>query len=152
MEKNYDVLIKDRLFFGGAKDADLAFKQETVDIVIDVRVNGLSNEEQEAASYVYKHMPIADEDIEVAPSIHKVAKEIVSAYENGQKVYFHCGSGGGRAGVAATAVLMELGMANSLEGGRGCKERPSTSNNSSKNGRCFAEAIQINEKMYQKFF
>ena len=115
MEKNYDVLVKDRLFFGGAKDADLAFEQETVDIVIDVRVNGLSNEEQEAASYVYKHMPIADEDIEVAPSIHKVAKEIVSAYENGQKVYFHCGSGGGRAGVAATAVLMELGQANSLE-------------------------------------
>ncbi|PJO44040.1 hypothetical protein CWD94_09120, partial [Lysinibacillus xylanilyticus] len=63
MEKNYDVLVKDRLFFGGAKDADLAFEQETVDIVIDVRVNGLSHEEQKAASYVYKHMPIADEDI-----------------------------------------------------------------------------------------
>lgn len=93
MEKNYDVLLKNRLFFGGAKDADLAFEQETVDIVIDVRVNGLSKEEQEAASYVYKHMPIADEDTEVAPSIEKVAKEIVSAYENGQKVYFHCGSG-----------------------------------------------------------
>ena len=30
-------------------------------------------------------------------------------------VYFHCGSGGGRAGVAATAVLMELGFASSLE-------------------------------------
>ncbi|TQR30573.1 hypothetical protein C7Y47_15715 [Lysinibacillus sphaericus] len=125
MEKNYDVLVKDRLFFGGAKDADLAFEQETVDIVIDVRVNGLSKEEQEAASYAYKHMPIADEDI-VAPSIEKVAKEIVSAYENGQKVYFHCGSGGGRAGVAATAVLMELGMANSLEEAEGAvkKARP----------------------------
>lgn len=115
MEKNYDVLVKDRLFFGGAKDADVAFEQEAVDIVIDVRVNSLSNEEQEVASYAYKHMPISDEDIEVAPSIQKVAKEIVAAYENGQKVYFHCGSGGGRAGVAATAVLMELGKANSLE-------------------------------------
>ncbi|WP_375199922.1 protein-tyrosine phosphatase family protein [Lysinibacillus sp. RS11] len=115
MEKNYDVLVKDRLFFGGAKDADSAFEQEKVDVVIDVRVNGLSTEEQELASYEYKHMPIADEDIEVAPSIQKVAKEIVSAYDNGQKVYFHCGGGGGRAGVAATAVLMELGVANSLE-------------------------------------
>jgi len=115
MEKNYDVLVKDRLFFGGAKDADSAFEQEKVDVVIDVRVNGLSTEEQEVASYEYKHMPIADEDIEVAPSIQKVAKEIVSAYDNGQKVYFHCGSGGGRAGVAATAVLMELGVDNSLE-------------------------------------
>ncbi|WP_223555167.1 protein-tyrosine phosphatase family protein [Lysinibacillus sphaericus] len=115
MEKNYDVLVKDRLFFGGAKDADSAFEQEKVDVVIDVRVNGLSTEEQELASYEYKHMPIADEDIEVAPSIQKVAKEIVSAYDNGQKVYFHCGGGGGRAGVAATAVLMELGVANFLE-------------------------------------
>lgn len=115
MEKNYDVLVKDRLFFGGAKDADAAFDHEAVDVVIDVRVNGLSAEEQESASYMYKHLPIADEDTEVAPSIEKAAKEIVAAYEAGQKVYFHCGSGGGRAGVAATAVLMELGFADSLE-------------------------------------
>ncbi|HAU34560.1 MAG TPA: hypothetical protein DCW76_09595, partial [Lysinibacillus sp.] len=43
------------------------------------------------------------------------AKEIASSYEVGQKVYVHCGSGGGRAGVAATAVLIELGLAHSLE-------------------------------------
>ncbi|MDM5231240.1 protein-tyrosine phosphatase family protein [Lysinibacillus pakistanensis] len=115
MEKNYDVLVKDRLFFGGAKDAEAAFEHESVDIVIDVRVNGLTPEEQNESAYLYKHLPIADDDLEVAPSIKKVADEIISAYENGQKVYFHCGSGGGRAGVAATAVLMELGFASSLE-------------------------------------
>jgi len=27
MEKNYDVLVKDQLFFGGAKDAEAAFTQ-----------------------------------------------------------------------------------------------------------------------------
>ncbi|MEK5230349.1 dual specificity protein phosphatase family protein [Lysinibacillus sp. FSL K6-0232] len=115
MEKNYDVLVKDKIFFGGAKDAEAAFEQEAVDIVIDVRVNGLSSQEQEVASYSYKHLPIADEDIAVASSIEKVAKEIASAYKEGQKVYIHCGSGGGRAGVAATATLIELGMAQSLE-------------------------------------
>ncbi|WP_155593442.1 protein-tyrosine phosphatase family protein [Lysinibacillus cavernae] len=115
MEKNYDVLVKDQLYFGGAKDAEAAFTQESVDIVIDVRVHGLSSQEQETVPYAYKHIPIADEDIEVAPSIQKVAKEIALAYEAGKKVYVHCGSGGGRAGVAATAVLMELGMTNSLE-------------------------------------
>ena len=115
MEKNYDVLVKDRLFFGGAQDADAAFSNEQVDVVIDVRVNGLTEQQQQAAQYDYNHIPIADEEAEVAPSIDKVAKKIVSAYESGQKVYFHCGSGGGRAGVAATAVLMELGLANSLE-------------------------------------
>jgi len=115
MEKNYDVLVKDRLFFGGAQDAQAAFSNEQVDVVIDVRVNGLTEQQQQAAHYDYHHIPIADEEAEVAPSIDKVAKKIVSAYESGQKVYFHCGSGGGRAGVAATAVLMELGLANSLE-------------------------------------
>ncbi|MFJ7669400.1 dual specificity protein phosphatase family protein [Lysinibacillus sp. NPDC097195] len=115
MEKNYDVLVKDRLFFGGAQDADAAFSNEQVDVVIDVRVNGLTEQQQQAAHYDYHHIPIADEETEVAPSIDLVAKKIVSAYESGQKVYFHCGSGGGRAGVAATAVLMELGLANSLE-------------------------------------
>lgn len=115
MEKNYDVLVKDRLYFGGAKDAEAAFDNEAVDVVIDVRVNGLTGDEQKAVSYLYKHLPIADEDLAVATSIDKVAKEITAAYHAGKKVYFHCGSGGGRAGVAATAVLMELGLADSLE-------------------------------------
>ena len=115
MEKNYDVLVKNRLFFGGAQDAQAAFSNEQVDVVIDVRVNGLTEQQQQAAHYDYHHISIADEEAEVAPSIDKVAKKIVSAYESGQKVYFHCGSGSGRAGVAATAVLMELGLANSLE-------------------------------------
>lgn len=115
MEKNYDILIKDKIFFGGAKDAEAAFEQESVDIIIDVRVNGLSSQEQEAVSYPYKHLPIADEDTVVASSVEKVAKEIAVAYKEGQKIYIHCGSGGGRAGVAATAALIELGMAQSLE-------------------------------------
>ncbi|MGN4127041.1 dual specificity protein phosphatase family protein [Lysinibacillus sphaericus] len=115
MEKDYDVLVKDRLYFGGAKDASAVFENESVDVIIDVRVNGLSAEEQVKVNYTYKHFPIADEDVQVAASIEKVAQEIVTAYEAGQKVYFHCGSGGGRAGVAATAVLMELGLANTLE-------------------------------------
>ncbi len=71
MEKNYDVLVKDRLFFGGAKDAEAAFEHESVDIVIDVRVNGLTPEEQNESAYLYKHLPIADDDLEVAPSIKK---------------------------------------------------------------------------------
>ena len=115
LEKNYDVLVKDRLYFGGAKDAKAAFDNEAVDMVIDVRVNGLTEAEQETVGYLYKHLPIADEEQEVTTSIDMVTKEITAAYHAGKKVYFHCGSGGGRAGVAATAVLMDLGLAASLE-------------------------------------
>ena len=115
MEKNYNVLVKDHLYFGGAKDAQAASSNESVDLVIDVRVNGLTEEEQKAIGYPYKHLPIADEDLQVANSIKHVAKEITNAYHEGKKVYFHCGSGSGRAGVAATAVLIELGLAKTLE-------------------------------------
>lgn len=96
MGKDYDVLVKDQLFFGGAKDAESAFIQESVDVVIDVRVQGLSPQDQETVPYSYKHMPIADEDSdsEVASSIQRVAQEVAMAYETGQKVYVHCGSGG----------------------------------------------------------
>lgn len=82
MEKNYDVLVKDQLFFGGAKDAEAAFTQESVDVVIDVRVQGLSLQEQETVPYYYKHMPIADEDSEVASSIQQVAQEVAIAFED----------------------------------------------------------------------
>ena len=74
MEKNYDVLVQDRLYFGGAKDAEAAFDNEAVDMVIDVRVNGLTAEEQGTVGYVYKHLPIADEELAVAASIDEVSK------------------------------------------------------------------------------
>ena len=115
MEKNYDVLVKDRIYFGGAADARNAFLQEGVDVVIDVRVNGLSEEEQSTAGFTYLHLPIADEDGAVASSIKAGALKVVSAFEDGKKVYFHCGSGGGRAGVMAVATLIEMGLADSVE-------------------------------------
>lgn len=117
MEKNYDVLVKDNIFFGGVADAKDAVKQEGVDLVVDVRVNGLTKEEQVEAGFEYLHRPIADEDDVqvVAESIKAGVMDVVAAFEDGKKVYFHCGGGGGRAGVMATATLIELGLADSVE-------------------------------------
>lgn len=117
MEKNYDVLVKDHIFFGGVADAKNAIEQEGIDLVVDVRVNGLTEDEQAVAGFSYLHRPIADEDsIEVvAHSIKAGAIDVVAAFEDGKKVYFHCGSGTGRAGVMAAATLIELGLADSVE-------------------------------------
>lgn len=107
----YDELIAGRVYFGGADDAEQIVREKEVDKVIDVRVNG----RLEQVDYTYIHKPIADESEHIAHSIKAGVQEVVKAYEAGEKVYFHCGSGGGRAGVMAVATLMELGMAKSLE-------------------------------------
>lgn len=42
-------------------------------------------------------------------------KGIPQSIQAGEKVYFHCGGGNGRASVMAVATLMELELADSLE-------------------------------------
>ena len=117
MEKNYSELVANRIFFGGVADTQEAIANEQVDVVVDVRVKGRSAEEQLALGTTYLHKPIADEDdIEViAQSIEQGAREIVAAFGQGKKIFFHCGGGGGRAGVMAVATLSELGLAESVE-------------------------------------
>ncbi|WP_431028681.1 protein-tyrosine phosphatase family protein [Lysinibacillus sp. LZ02] len=107
----YDELIAGRVYFGGADDTEQVVREKQVDKVMDVRVNG----RVEPVEYTYIHKPIADESEHIADSIKIGVEEVVKAYEAGEKIYFHCGSGGGRAGVMAVATLMELGVAESLD-------------------------------------
>ncbi len=107
----YDELIAGRIYFGGADDAASAIDEEGIEKVIDVRVNG----RKEKVDYPYIHKPIADESDEIPQSIQDGVKEVINAYQAGEKVYFHCGSGNGRASVMAVATLMELELADSLE-------------------------------------
>ena len=107
----YDELIAGRIYFGGADDAEQVVREKEVDKVVDVRVNGRT----EPVDYTYIHKPIADESEHIADSIKVGVGEVVKAYEAGESVYFHCGSGGGRAGVMAIATLIELGLAKSLD-------------------------------------
>lgn len=110
VEKNYQALVEERIFFGGAVDAEYAVTNEKVDIVIDLRVK-----EPEKVTYNRVHAPIADEVEQVEASILHAVDEVVSAYRDGKKVFFHCGGGGGRAGTVAVATLIELGQAESVE-------------------------------------
>ena len=107
----YDELIAGRIYFGGADDAASAVDEEGIEKVIDVRVNG----RKEKVDYPYIHKPIADESDEIPQSIQDGVKEVINAYQAGEKVYFHCGGGNGRASVMAIATLMELELADSLE-------------------------------------
>lgn len=110
MEKNYQELVNNQIFFGGAADAEAAIVNENIDVVIDLRLA-----ESGEVNYTRIHVPIADEEAEIAPSIEHAISEVMKAYHNGKKVFFHCGSGSGRAGTIATATLLELGQAKTVE-------------------------------------
>ncbi|MEK4094190.1 protein-tyrosine phosphatase family protein [Viridibacillus sp. FSL H8-0110] len=110
VEKKYHALLDDRIFFGGAADAEEAVTNEKIDVVVDLRVK-----EPEKVTYYRVHAPIADEAKQVEASILEAVDKVVSAYRDGKKVFFHCGGGGGRAGTVAVGTLIELGQATSVE-------------------------------------
>ena len=108
----YSELKEGRLYFGPHAEAAKAAKEQGIDVVVDVRVNGESQPEQLA--YNYSHLPIADEDL-TASTLKQTAIAIKEAYNEGKKIYFHCGGGNGRACVTATATLLELGEATTVD-------------------------------------
>ncbi|WP_238600547.1 protein-tyrosine phosphatase family protein [Metasolibacillus meyeri] len=108
---SYDELVKGRIFFGGVADAKGAVEAENIDIVYDVRMNAVQDGEVPTCPIMCS--PIVEQDL--AGSIKAGATGIKETYEAGKNIYIHCGSGNGRASVMATAVLVELGLANDLE-------------------------------------
>jgi protein-tyrosine phosphatase len=110
-EKNYQALVKERLFIGGADDAKEVMEKENVDVVVDLRAEAPT----EDVSYNRIHSPIVDDAGGQEESIKKAVESVMNAYNEGQKVYFHCGGGSNRAGTVAIGTLLALGEASSVE-------------------------------------
>ncbi|WP_308639684.1 protein-tyrosine phosphatase family protein [Paenibacillus silvisoli] len=112
-EQNYQALIRDRVFMGGAADVEAMIKNEDVDVVIDLRAESTGCA-YEGAEVEWIRIPLGDN----APDDHllfrQAIEEVVSAYKDGKKVAFHCAGGGGRTGVVAVGALIELGEAEGL--------------------------------------
>ena len=104
-------VIAGRLFVGGADEARTAVATGVATTVIDVRVNGLSDQPE----FTYVHCPIADESDLIAESIQVGVTQLKTRIEQGESIYLHCGSGNGRASVMATAALIELGHAKTID-------------------------------------
>ena len=96
---------------GGVDAVEDLLTNEKIDIIYDLRaeVNG------PLSSNISVHQPIVDEAEHQDKSIQAAVKEVIGAYNAGKNVYFHCNTGRGRAGTVATATLLELGLANSVE-------------------------------------
>lgn len=112
MEKNnYEALIPNRIFVGGVDGVDPLLANEHIDIIFDLRVASKDH----PAESLKVHQPILDGQNQQDDSIKAAVHEVVQAYKDGKNVYFHCTSGGGRAGTMAAATLMELNLAETVE-------------------------------------
>lgn len=112
MSKEYQELVKDRIFIGGAADAPTAVEAEQIDLVVDLRAEVTEGEYE----YLRVHSPIVDDsDQHQDESIKKAINQVVDAYNDGKKVYFHCAGGSNRTGTVALGTLLALGEAESIE-------------------------------------
>ncbi|MCA1060469.1 dual specificity protein phosphatase family protein [Rossellomorea aquimaris] len=111
MTRNYHELIKDRIFMGGADDAEEATKKEQIDLVFDLRAEA-SNPN---AAYTRIHSPIVDNEGDQDQSIKASIDQVVAAYNEGKNIYFHCQGGSNRTGTVAVGTLFELDQAKTLE-------------------------------------
>ncbi|NYF25264.1 dual specificity protein phosphatase family protein [Sporosarcina sp. JAI121] len=111
MEKNYGELIPNRIFIGGVDAIDNLLAKEKIDIIYDLRAEVNSALPSEKSI----HQPIVDDAEQQDDSILAAVKKVIDAYNQGKNIYFHCNTGRGRAGTIATATLLELSLANSIE-------------------------------------
>ncbi|MBT2570730.1 dual specificity protein phosphatase family protein [Planococcus sp. ISL-110] len=112
MSKEYQELVKDRIFIGGAADAKGAVEDEKIDVVIDLRAEAAEGD----YDYVRVHSPIVDDsDEQQDESIKKAIDQVVDAYQDGKKVYFHCAGGSNRTGTVAIGTLLALGKADTVQ-------------------------------------
>ncbi|MGB3569414.1 MAG: protein tyrosine phosphatase, partial [Priestia megaterium] len=87
--KNYQALIDDRIFIGGAADVKEMMENDKADVIYDLRAEALKHD----APAVRVHTPIVDDAENQDESIQNAINEVVKSYEEGKKIYFHCAGG-----------------------------------------------------------
>ena len=109
--QKYKELIPNRIFIGGVDAIDNLLATENIDVIYDLR----AEVKGELPSDRSIHQPIVDDAEQQDDSIQTAVKKVIDAYNDGKNVYFHCNTGRGRAGTIATATLLELGLADSVD-------------------------------------
>ncbi|WP_342527352.1 dual specificity protein phosphatase family protein [Chryseomicrobium sp. FSL W7-1435] len=112
MSNDYQELVKDRIFIGGAADAKEAVDREQINVVVDLRAEVTEGEYE----YLRIHSPIVDDsDEQQDESVKKAIDQVVDAYNDDKKIYFHCAGGSNRTGTVAIGTLLALSKADSIE-------------------------------------
>ena len=115
MEKNYQSLYENRIFFGAAADVEAMDQNEHLDVIVDLRGEATECAYPESQAK-WVQIRLGDNAPEVQDDLFKQAiDKVVQAYREGKKVAFHCGAGKGRTGTVAAGTLLALGVSGTLE-------------------------------------
>lgn len=114
-EKPYHALIPGSIYMGGAADVQAMADEEGIQVVVDLREESTGCAAR-GSDVEWIRIPLGDEAHEPQEEVlQRGIQQVVAAHKAGRKVAFHCGGGRGRTGTVAYGVLLELGLAGSLE-------------------------------------
>ncbi|WP_433743699.1 protein-tyrosine phosphatase family protein [Paenibacillus amylolyticus] len=111
---NYHELVKGKVYIGGADAALSAIKEQGVTEVFDLRDEGKAQEGFPDSAKRH-HYPIVEDRNDQEESIKSAIQAVTEAVQEGKKVFFHCAGGRNRTGTVATALLINLGEAATVE-------------------------------------
>ena len=115
IDKTYQALITDRIYFGSAKDVPAMVENDRIQVVVDLREESQACESSDP-SLTWIKIPLGDNATEPEHTLFAQAiQAVVSAYHQNKKVAFHCGGGKGRTGTVAVGVLLELGICKTID-------------------------------------
>lgn len=111
---NYHELVEGKVYIGGEAALLQALQEQTISDVYDLRDQGTRVEGFPAHVTRY-HYPIVEDTAGQEASVQAAILAVTEAVNSGRTVYFHCSGGRNRTGTVATGVLLELGLASSVE-------------------------------------
>ncbi|MBY0013725.1 protein-tyrosine phosphatase family protein [Paenibacillus typhae] len=107
---NYHELIEGKVYIGGENALLDALGEQEISDVFDLRDTGTRAEG--FPEYVTRHhFPIVEDESGQEDSVQAAIQAVTAAVNKGKTVYFHCAGGRNRTGTVATGVLLELGLA-----------------------------------------
>lgn len=118
MDKSYHELIQDGIYMGGAADVEAMIVNDGVQVIVDLRAEstGCAYTDASAHGVEWIQVPLADDAEEPEAELFGTAiEQVITNYQQGKKVAFHCGGGRGRTGTVAVGTLYKLGLAKTLD-------------------------------------
>lgn len=111
---NYHELIEGKVYIGGEAALLQALQEQEISDVFDLRDNG-TEAEGFPTNVTRHHYPIVEDEPGQEGFIHAAILAVKEAVNQNKSVYFHCAGGRNRTGTVATGLLLELGLASTVE-------------------------------------